>query len=105
MKTTVIQETLPAVQLSGLVKSFGAVTAVNGLDLTITPGEVVAFLGPNGAGKTSTLDILLGLSRATQGSVKVFGLDPVQAVAQGRIAAVMPAGDSTGFVTRGMIRV
>ncbi|GAA3624183.1 ABC transporter ATP-binding protein [Kineosporia mesophila] len=92
MNTTAIQETLPAVQLSGLVKSFGAVTAVNGLDLTVTPGEVVAFLGPNGAGKTSTIDILLGLSRATRGSVKVFGLDPAQAVAQGRIAAVMQTG-------------
>jgi ABC-2 type transport system ATP-binding protein len=81
-----------AIQLSGLVKRFGDVNAVAGLDLTIQPGEVVAFLGPNGAGKTSTLDMLLGLSRATEGEVKVFGLDPMYAVQHGRIAAVMQTG-------------
>jgi ABC-2 type transport system ATP-binding protein len=82
----------PAIELGGLVKRFGEVTAVAGLDLTVRPGEIVAFLGPNGAGKTSTIDILLGLSRPSAGSVKVFGLDPADAVAHGRIAAVMQTG-------------
>jgi ABC-2 type transport system ATP-binding protein len=81
-----------AIELSSLVKRFGDVTAVAGLDLTIRPGEIVAFLGPNGAGKTSTIDMLLGLSRPTDGSVQVFGMDPVTAVAHGRIAAVMQTG-------------
>jgi ABC-2 type transport system ATP-binding protein len=81
-----------AIQLRGLRKNFGPVTAVNGIDLTVKPGEIVAFLGPNGAGKTSTIDMLLGLSRPSAGSIEVFGLDPVAAVAQGRIAAVMQTG-------------
>ena len=51
-----------AVRLTDLHKSFGDVTAVDGIDLTIRPGEVVALLGPNGAGKTTTIDMILGLS-------------------------------------------
>ena len=51
-----------AVRLTDLHKSFGDVTAVDGVDLTISPGEVVALLGPNGAGKTTTIDMILGLS-------------------------------------------
>jgi ABC-2 type transport system ATP-binding protein len=82
----------PAIELAGLVKHFGSVTAVAGLDLVVRPGEIVAFLGPNGAGKTSTIDILLGLSRPSAGSVRVFGLDPAAAVAHGRVAAVMQTG-------------
>lgn len=82
----------PAIQLNGLVKRFGDVTAVAGLDLSVRPGEIVAFLGPNGAGKTSSIDMLLGLSRPTEGSVQIFGLDPVTAVAHGRVAAVMQSG-------------
>ena len=56
-----------AVQLSGLTKRFGEVTAVDGLDLTIHRGEVVALLGPNGAGKSTTIDMLLGLLRPDAG--------------------------------------
>ncbi len=81
-----------AIAVSGLVKQFGGVTAVAGLDLTIAPGEVVAFLGPNGAGKTSTIDMLLGLSQPTSGRADVFGMDPADAVAHGRVAAVMQTG-------------
>ena len=55
-----------AVRLTDLHKSFGDVTAVDGIDLTIRPGEVVALLGPNGAGKTTTIDMILGLSRPHQ---------------------------------------
>jgi ABC-2 type transport system ATP-binding protein len=84
--------TPPAVALSGLTKHFGAVTAVDGLDLTVQPGEVVAFLGPNGAGKTSTIDMMLGLSRPDAGTAEVFGLAPRAAVAQGLVTAVMQSG-------------
>lgn len=90
-----------AIRLNGLVKTFGSVTAVNGLDLTIGAGEVVAFLGPNGAGKTSTIDIMLGLSRPDEGDAQIFGLDPVEAVAQGRISAVMQSGGLLGDLTVG----
>jgi ABC-2 type transport system ATP-binding protein len=82
----------PAVALSGLTKRFGAVTAVDGLDLTVQPGEIVAFLGPNGAGKTSTIDMMLGLSRPDAGTAEVFGLAPRAAVAQGLVTAVMQTG-------------
>src|SRR3954454_21136403 len=82
----------PAVRLQGLTKRFGAVTAVDGLDLTVQPGEIVAFLGPNGAGKTSTIDVVLGLSRPDAGTVEVFGRAPRAAVAQGLVTAVMQTG-------------
>lgn len=84
--------TTPAVQIDGVLKTFGSVTAVDGLSLEIHPGEVVAFLGPNGAGKTTTVDMMLGLSQPTEGSVRVFGGDARQAVALGRVAAVMQTG-------------
>ncbi|MEV4627555.1 ABC transporter ATP-binding protein [Micromonospora sp. NPDC049523] len=82
----------PAVELTGLTKTFGPVTAVDGLSLRIEPGEVVAFLGPNGAGKTTTIDMLLGLAQPTSGTVRVYGQAPADAIGQGRIAAVMQTG-------------
>jgi ABC-2 type transport system ATP-binding protein len=81
-----------AVALRGVTKRFGAVTAVDALDLTIEPGEVVAFLGPNGAGKTTTIDMVLGLSRPDAGTIEVHGLAPRAAVAHGLVAAVMQTG-------------
>src|SRR3954464_131570 len=85
--------TVPAaVELRGLTKRFGAVTAVDSLDLTVQPGEIVAFLGPNGAGKTSTIDMVLGLSRPDGGTAEVFGRAPRTAVAQGLVTAVMQSG-------------
>jgi ABC-2 type transport system ATP-binding protein len=81
-----------AVDLDGVVKRFGSVTAVDGISLQIRPGEVVALLGPNGAGKTSTVDMLLGLSHPTQGSVRVYGRPPHDAVALGLVSAVMQTG-------------
>ena len=80
---------MDAVRLTDLHKSFGEVTAVDGVDLTIRPGEVVALLGPNGAGKTTTIDMILGLSRPTNGDARVFGMSPRQAVDRGLVAAVM----------------
>ena len=64
------------IEIRGLVKTFGTVRALDGLDLTVAPGEVHGFLGPNGAGKSTTLRVLLGLLKVDSGSVTVFGLDP-----------------------------
>jgi len=86
------EDIVPAVRLQGIRKSFGPVEAVRGIDLTVAPGEVVAFLGPNGAGKTSTIDIILGLSHPSHGEVAVHGLAPAAAIARGLVAAVMQSG-------------
>ena len=66
----------PVIQAESLVKSFGSVRALDGLDLRVAAGQVHGFLGPNGAGKTTTLRIVLGLVRATGGRIAVFGRDP-----------------------------
>jgi ABC-2 type transport system ATP-binding protein len=70
----------------GLTKHYGAVRAVDGLDLLVRPGEFFGFLGPNGAGKSTTMRILCGLLRPTSGSVEVAGVDvlrdPVSAKAR-----------------------
>ncbi|BBE24163.1 hypothetical protein MN0502_30460 [Arthrobacter sp. MN05-02] len=66
----------PIISATGLVKSFGRTSALNGLDLCVEQGEIHGFLGPNGAGKSTALRILLGLTRATSGTARVFGLDP-----------------------------
>jgi ABC-2 type transport system ATP-binding protein len=65
-----------AVEVDGLVKRYGTLTAVDGIRFDVAPGTVFAFLGPNGAGKTTTVEILEGLRRPTGGSVRVLGLDP-----------------------------
>jgi ABC-2 type transport system ATP-binding protein len=75
----------------GLVKRYGRVHALDGLDLDVDEGEVHGFLGPNGAGKSTTIRILLGLARASSGSVSVFGRDPWRdAVAVHRRVASVP---------------
>jgi ABC-2 type transport system ATP-binding protein len=65
------------VTTDGLVKRYGDVVAVDGVDLTVEHGDVFGYLGPNGAGKTTLLRILLGLIRPTSGSAKLFGRDPL----------------------------
>jgi ABC-2 type transport system ATP-binding protein len=65
-----------AVQVHGLVRRYGALTAVDGLDLTVEAGTMLALLGPNGAGKTTTVEICEGFARPDEGSVRVLGLDP-----------------------------
>lgn len=82
----------PAIHLSGLRKTFGALTAVDGVDLSIRPGEVVALLGPNGAGKSTTIDLALGLARPTAGRAELFCAPPRQAVAAGRVGAMLQGG-------------
>jgi ABC-2 type transport system ATP-binding protein len=87
----------PAIQALGLTRRFRGqggetVTAVDGIDLTVDAGEIVAFLGPNGAGKTTTVDMCLGLTAPTSGSIEVYGAPPHRAVADGRVSAVMQTG-------------
>jgi ABC-2 type transport system ATP-binding protein len=68
---------MPApVEVRGLVKRYGDLVAVAGVDLTVEPGDVYGYLGPNGAGKTTSLRMMLGLIRPTAGSVRLFGRDP-----------------------------
>ncbi|MBP1474175.1 ABC transporter ATP-binding protein [Frateuria sp. MAH-13] len=67
---------VPVARLRGAVKRYGALTAVNGLDLALHRGELLALLGPNGAGKSSAIGLLLGLHRPDAGDVELFGLDP-----------------------------
>ena len=88
--------TAPVVEASGLVKRYGAATAVNGIDLSIRRGEIFGLLGPNGAGKTTTILMLLGLTEPSGGRVRVAGFDPVrQPLAVKRRVGYMP--DSVGF--------
>ncbi|WP_019510476.1 ABC transporter ATP-binding protein [Mycolicibacterium neoaurum] len=84
-----------AVQIQRLTKRFGRSIALDGLDLTVAPGEVTGFLGPNGAGKSTTIRVLLGLLRADGGHVRLLGGDPWRdAVALHRRIAYVP-GDVT----------
>ena len=65
----------PVIEASGLTKHFGAVRALQALDLAVEQGEVFGYLGPNGAGKSTTIRLLLDFIRPTAGGVRVFGLD------------------------------
>ncbi|OBK16118.1 ABC transporter ATP-binding protein [Mycobacterium asiaticum] len=83
------------IEIRGLTKNFGAVQALDGLDLTVQEGEVHGFLGPNGAGKSTTIRILLGVVKASSGTVRMLGGDPwTDAVRLHREIAYVP-GDVT----------
>jgi ABC-2 type transport system ATP-binding protein len=81
-----------AVNLTGVSRNFGHVQAVRNVDLQLRSGEIVAILGPNGAGKTSTIDIILGLSHPSSGTVSVYGMQPRHAISRGLVSAVMQTG-------------
>ncbi|MFB6512204.1 ATP-binding cassette domain-containing protein [Streptomyces virginiae] len=84
-----------AISVAGLHKAFGRTRALDGLDLSVTTGEVHGFLGPNGAGKSTTIRVLLGLLRADAGTAELLGGDPwADAVALHRRVAYVP-GDVT----------
>jgi ABC-2 type transport system ATP-binding protein len=92
-----------AVALSNLHRSYGQVRAVDGVDLTIAPGEVVALLGPNGAGKSTTIDILLGLSRPDDGEARLFGRSPREAISAGLVGAMLQNGGFPDDITAGEV--
>ncbi len=79
------------IEIQGLVKRFGTLTAVHRLDLRVTPGEIFGFLGPNGAGKTTTVKLITGLLKPTEGSVRVAGFDvAAQTLAAKRVMGLVP---------------
>ena len=87
----------PALSLRGVRKVFSPATAhpvvaVDGIDLEVGAGEIVAVLGPNGAGKTTTLDMVLGLVTPSAGTVEVLGGAPEAAARAGRVSAVLQSG-------------
>ncbi|QNK00433.1 ABC transporter ATP-binding protein [Dyella telluris] len=75
--------------LAGAVKRYGALTALDGLDLMLHRGELLALLGPNGAGKSTAISLLLGLVRADAGQVELFGRDPQEIDARRRIGVML----------------
>ncbi|MFD8204399.1 ABC transporter ATP-binding protein [Streptomyces sp. NPDC059701] len=91
--------TTEAVGFDRVTKSYGDVRAVDGLTLTLRPGETVALLGPNGAGKSTTLDLLLGLGRPDSGTVRVLGTGPREAIVAGRVGAMLQSGGLMDGIT------
>src|SRR5664280_1400467 len=81
------------IRAEGLVKTFGSVRAVDGLDMQVHPGEVHGFLGPNGAGKSTTIRIVLGLIPATAGHIELFGANPWREAARLHARLAYVAGD------------
>jgi ABC-2 type transport system ATP-binding protein len=90
-----------AIDVRGLRKSYGAVEAVSGVDITIATGEVFALLGPNGAGKTTIVEILEGHRRPDAGTVSVLGFDPAHAerAMKERIGIVLQSTSIEQFLT------
>src|SRR5256714_9211899 len=75
LRPVTVQPHEVVLRTKGLVKKFGSITAVDGLDLEVRRGEVVGLLGPNGAGKSTTIGMVLGLIAPTAGSAEVLGRD------------------------------
>ena len=90
--TTTAPARTAALSLRGVTRSYGEVHALDGLDLEIRPGEIVALLGPNGAGKSTAMEMMVGLATPEQGSVRVLGTDPTTATRTGLIGTMLQAG-------------
>jgi ABC-2 type transport system ATP-binding protein len=90
-----------AVSFTGAVKTYGAVRAVDGVDLEIGPGQTVALLGRNGAGKSTTIGLLLGLYEPDAGAVELFGTAPERSVRAGRVGAMLQDARPVPRVTVG----
>jgi ABC-2 type transport system ATP-binding protein len=87
----------PAFRFEGVVRRYGRHLALDHLDIDVKRGETVALLGPNGAGKSTTISLLLGLLRAHEGTVEVLGTTAREAVAQGRVGAMLQTGTGSGL--------
>lgn len=87
------------VSFTRVVKTFGAVRAVDGVDLEILRGESVALLGRNGAGKSTAISLLLGLNEPDDGEIRLFGTTPHAAVRAGRVGAMLQDGRPIPRVT------
>ena len=74
-------------ELKGVRKRFGSLVALDGLDLEVRQGELLAVLGPNGAGKTTAISLMLGLRRPDSGTARLFGQSPLQRRRLARAAA------------------
>ncbi|MFT3833446.1 MAG: ABC transporter ATP-binding protein [Micropruina sp.] len=83
---------MDAITLTGLTKTYGGLTAVDGLDLAVPAGQIMALLGPNGAGKSTTTEMVLGLTKPDAGTVAVFGADPIRAMRRGDVGAMLQNG-------------
>jgi ABC-2 type transport system ATP-binding protein len=95
-----------AVLFQGVNKYFGAVRAIDGLDLSIRTGEMVALLGANGAGKSTAVNLMLGLLAPDTGTVRVLGERPERVVAQGRIGVMLQDGGlMTGVGVRALVEL
>jgi ABC-2 type transport system ATP-binding protein len=79
----------PIARLDGAIKRYGPLTALDGANLQLQRGELLALLGPNGAGKTTAIGLLLGLIRADAGTIQLFGQDPQQIEARRRIGVML----------------
>ena len=90
-----------AVRIRGLRKTYGELTAVDGLDLDIARGETFALLGPNGAGKSTTIEILEGYRVRTSGEVRVLGVDPAHGDLdwKARLGIVLQSATENGVFT------
>ena len=86
---------MPAIHTEGLTKRYGSTVALEGLDLTVEPGEVYGYLGPNGAGKTTTIRLLLGLHRASRGRAELFGCDAWNDAVRAHRRVAYVAGEPT----------
>ena len=96
---------MTVLEMRDVRKEYGEVTALDGMDLAVEQGEIVAVLGPNGAGKTTTFELLLGLIRPTTGSVRVLGEEPGPRV-RGRIGAMLQSAGLPEQVTvRELVRL
>jgi len=90
---------MKVIEATGLRRHYGDVVAVDGIDLHVGEGEIVAVLGPNGAGKTTTIEMLLGLRSPTAGTVRIFGGDPTSASGRGRVGAMLQDTDAPESLT------
>ncbi|GAA2721310.1 ABC transporter ATP-binding protein [Cellulomonas aerilata] len=95
---------MTVIEMSGVTKEYGPVHALDGVDLRVERGEIVALLGPNGAGKTTTFELLLALARPTRGRVEVLGGPP--SAARGRVGAMLQSAGLPEQVTvRELVRL